>query len=144
MDLILAELHRACIYTVPKHYSRSAFESNEAYYKALGFQEDEGKIESVDSYLTRLESYMKLYGAIVQTEIDNVHGLKEGWAWLARFVNALPANRYTAVALAAFLHMAGYSLFRKYRNQFVKDKEFHWEPEGRQLKSNLQSDLSVP
>ncbi|KAL6181558.1 hypothetical protein ACLB2K_048213 [Fragaria x ananassa] len=43
MDLILAELNKACIYTVPKHYSRSAiaFGSNEAYYKALGFQEDD-------------------------------------------------------------------------------------------------------
>lgn len=73
--------------------------------------------------------------------------------------------------------MAGYSLFRKYRNQFVKllnmvsdnflnalkeqgdsqlnpviveiesyikDREFLREPEGRQLKSNLQSDRSVP
>ncbi|ONI30280.1 hypothetical protein PRUPE_1G241900 [Prunus persica] len=123
MDLILAELHRACIYTVPKHYSQSAFESKEAYYKAIGFQEDEGKIESVDNYLARLESYMKLYGALVQTEIygfQNVHGLKEGWAWLARFLNALPANRYTAVALNAFLHMAGYSLFKKYKSQFRK------------------------
>lgn len=45
---------------------QSAFESKEAYYKAIGFQEDEGKIESVDNYLARLESYMKLYGALVQ------------------------------------------------------------------------------
>jgi nucleoporin GLE1 len=32
---------------------------------------------------------MKLYGALVQTEIPNIqnpHGLQEGWAWLARFL----------------------------------------------------------
>lgn len=125
MDLLVAELQRACIYTVPKHisYSKSAFESKEAYWKAIGYREDDGKIESTKDYLKRLESYMKMYGALVQTEVaggPNVHGLKEGWAWLARFLNALPANIYTAVALNAFLQMAGFSLFRKYKSQFVK------------------------
>lgn len=125
MDIILAELNKACIYTVPKHlvYSQSAFESKEAYYKTLGFREEQGKIENVEDYLIRLESYMKLYGALVQTEIDgfqNLHGLKEGWAWIARFLNALPANRFTAVALNSFLRMAGYALFKKYKSQFRK------------------------
>ncbi|XWS69113.1 hypothetical protein CRYUN_Cryun04dG0151400 [Craigia yunnanensis] len=125
MDLLVAELQRACIYTVPKHisYSKSAYESKEAYWKAIGYREDDGKIESTKDYLKRLESYMKLYGALVQTEVagcQNVHGLKEGWAWLARFLNALPANIYTAVALNAFLQMAGFALFRKYKFQFMK------------------------
>ncbi|KAM6553333.1 hypothetical protein CsatB_014095 [Cannabis sativa] len=125
MDLILAELHKACIYTVPKHivYTQSAFESKEAYLKTLGFREDEGKIENVKDYLIRVESYMKLYGALVQTEIkgfQNTHGLKEGWAWIARFLNTLPANRDTAVALNAFLRMAGYALFKRYKSQFRK------------------------
>ncbi|KAF4378684.1 hypothetical protein F8388_006135 [Cannabis sativa] len=125
MDLILAKLHKACIYTVPKHivYTQSAFESKEAYCKTLGFREDKGKIENVEDYLIRLESYMKLYGALVQTEINgfqNTHGLKEGWAWIARFLNALPANRYTAVALSAFLRLAGYALFKRYKSQFRK------------------------
>lgn len=42
------------------------FESKDAYYKSIGFREDEGKIENVDDYLKRIESYMKLYGALVQ------------------------------------------------------------------------------
>lgn len=125
MDLLLAEFHRACIYTVPKHivYSKSAFESKEAYYKDIGHREDGGKLESVKDYLKRLESYMKLYGALVQTEVQgvpNIHGPKEGWAWLARFLNVLPANMYTAVALNAFLQTAGFVLFRKYKSQFTK------------------------
>ncbi|GLT36662.1 hypothetical protein SLA2020_110250 [Shorea laevis] len=125
MDLLLAEFHRACIYTIPKHIAHveSSFESKEAYCKAIGYREDEGKIESTEDYLKRLESYMRLYGALVQTEVQgfqNIHGLKEGWAWLARFLNALPANIYTAVALNAFLQMAGYALFGKYKSQFRK------------------------
>lgn len=125
MDLLLAEFHRACIYTVPKHvvYLKSAFGSKEAYFKTIGYQEHDGKIESTGDYLKRLESYMKLYGALVQTEIQgiqNTHGPKEGWAWLARFLNTLPANIYTAVALKAFLQTAGFVLFRKYKSQFRK------------------------
>ncbi|XP_018835163.2 protein GLE1 isoform X2 [Juglans regia] len=125
MDLLLAEFHRVCTYTVPKHiiYSKSAFESKEAYYKAIGYRETEGKIESIEDHLRRLESYMKLYGAVIQTEVQgvqNIHGLKEGWAWIARFLNTMPANRYTAVALNAFLQMAGFALFRKYKSQFMK------------------------
>ena len=44
-----------------------------------------------------------------QTQIEGVrnpHGLAEGWAWLARFLNALPANRSTAYALEAFLKVS--------------------------------------
>ncbi|KNA25697.1 hypothetical protein SOVF_003200 [Spinacia oleracea] len=123
MDCLLAEFHKACIYTVPKHimYSKAGFETEEAYYKAIGYRED-GKLETTDCYLERLESLMKLYGALVQTDarVQNKHGLEEGWAWLARFLNGLPPNRYTAVALGAFLEMAGFALHRKYKNQFTK------------------------
>ncbi|XP_010248703.1 PREDICTED: protein GLE1 [Nelumbo nucifera] len=125
MDLILAEFHKACIYTVPKYmeYSESAFKTKGAYYKMIGYQEEDGGLESTERYVERVESYLKLYAALVQTEADgvqNMHGLKEGWAWLARFLNALPANRYTATALEAFLKMAGFALFRKYKSQFMK------------------------
>ncbi|XP_051120161.1 mRNA export factor GLE1 isoform X2 [Andrographis paniculata] len=124
MDVLIAELNKICIYTVPKHiiYSEDVFKSKDAYFKAIGYREN-GNIESTDDYVDRLGSYMRLYGALVQTEVgpfQNLHGLGEGWAWLARFLNALPANLYTAVALQSFLEMAGFALYRKYRNQFKK------------------------
>ncbi|KAM6589449.1 hypothetical protein CsatA_012054 [Cannabis sativa] len=160
MDLILAKLHKACIYTVPKHivYTQSAFESKEAYCKTLGFREDKGKIENVEDYLIRLESYMKLYGALVQTEINgfqNTHGLKEGW----------------------LEQLAGYALFKRYKSQFrkilsiisnnflnalrsrenpalgtviaeiqsyIEDNKFLEEPEGRSLEMSLLSSVAVP
>ncbi|KAG8366006.1 hypothetical protein BUALT_Bualt17G0031200 [Buddleja alternifolia] len=125
MEILIAELNRVCIYTVPKHisYSEDAFRTKDAYFKAVGYEEENGKIESIDTYVERLSCYMKLYGALVQTEVggfQNLHGLREGWAWLARFLNALPANLYTAVALHSFLEMAGFALYRRYRNQFEK------------------------
>lgn len=125
MDILIAELNRVCIYTVPKHisYSQEAFKTKDDYFKAIGYKEENGKIESIDEYVERLSRYMKLYGALVQTEVggfQNLHGLTEGWAWLARFLNTLPANLFTAVALDSFLEMAGYTLYCRYKNQFEK------------------------
>lgn len=50
----------------PLFLLQSVFQSKEAYYKYIGHREDDGKIESVKDYLKRVESYMKLYGALVQ------------------------------------------------------------------------------
>ncbi|KMT07591.1 hypothetical protein BVRB_6g147230 [Beta vulgaris subsp. vulgaris] len=129
MECLLAEFHRACIYTVPKHImsSKSAFGTEDNYFKAIGYKEEDGELEKTDNYLKRLGSVMKLYGALVQTEaegVQNMHGLEEGWRWLARFLNAIPPNEYTAVALEAFLGMAGFALHRKYKSQFRKILSF--------------------
>ncbi|KAL1565228.1 protein GLE1-like isoform X4 [Salvia divinorum] len=125
MDILIAELNRICIYTVPKHisYSKEAFRTRDDYFKAIGYKEVDGKIEGLDEYLERLSSYMKLYGALVQTEVrgcQNLHGMKEGWAWLARFLNTIPSNLFTAIALDSFLGMAGYGMYCRYKNQFEK------------------------
>lgn len=125
MDILIAKLNRGCILTVPKfiNYSEAAFESIEAYFKAIGFQEEHGKLESADAYLERLTRHMKLYGALIQTEVNgiqNLHGIEEGWKWLARFLNAIPANVYTVAALQAFIQVAGFALYRRYKNQFKK------------------------
>ncbi|RHN45216.1 hypothetical protein MtrunA17_Chr7g0227971 [Medicago truncatula] len=69
MDIILAELHKACLYTVPKHmvYKESIFQSKEAYFRSIGYQSDgENLEECTKNYLDQLKSYMKLYGALVQ------------------------------------------------------------------------------
>ncbi|KAF6149566.1 hypothetical protein GIB67_003714 [Kingdonia uniflora] len=67
MDVLLAEFHKACIYTVPEHFIYSKYTlSGEAYYKRMGYKEDEGKLENTESYLACMASYMRLYGALVQ------------------------------------------------------------------------------
>lgn len=43
---------------------------------------------------------------LLQTEIpgvENLLGLKEGWSWMARFLNEIPATAPSATALHAFL-----------------------------------------
>ncbi|KAG7552927.1 GLE1-like [Arabidopsis thaliana x Arabidopsis arenosa] len=124
MDILLAEFHKACIYTVPNHdvNSQSMWDS-EAY--------------------ERLDSTMRLYGALVQTDIrggnaTNLHGIEHGWAWLARFFNNISAiNIATATALNAFLQTAGFGLHQRYKSQFVK--VMNVEPEGRTMKTSFLS-----
>ncbi|KAJ8449951.1 hypothetical protein Cgig2_029313 [Carnegiea gigantea] len=155
MDCLLAEFHKACIYTVPKHitYSKSAFGTKEAYFKAIGYRHENGKLETTEHYLERLGSLMKIYGAVVQTNphgVQNMHGLEEGWAWLARLLNNLLANVYPAVALEAFLRFlqaldrsdpkinAVIARLQDYieSNAFLKKPE-GWEPKGCLLSSNF-------
>ncbi|CAN6980659.1 unnamed protein product [Brassica rapa subsp. trilocularis] len=128
MDIVLAEFHKACNYTVPKHIlnSQSAWDS--------------------DAY-EQLDSTMRLYGALVQNDIrgvTNIHGIDQGWAWLARFLNKTSATRATATALNAFLQMAGFGLHQRYRSQFLKVVNIvreHFLPRLRARKdaSNLQT-----
>ncbi|KAL6899333.1 hypothetical protein ACP4OV_005991 [Aristida adscensionis] len=124
MDYLLAEFNRVCIYTVPKHlHALNAQARNRDYYRLIGYQEENGQLESTESYLTYVVAYVKLYAAMIQTEIKGVrhpHGLAEGWKWLAMFLNALPATTATACALHAFLKMAGHALHKKYGSQFMK------------------------
>ncbi|KVI05651.1 GLE1-like protein [Cynara cardunculus var. scolymus] len=141
MEILLAKLNRVCIFTVPKYlsYSEAAFESKDAYFKAIGYQEEDGNLESTDSYIARLTLHMKLYGALVQ--------------------------------------LAGFGLYRRYKNQFkkllniisrdflkalkeredpkvtkvvmslenyIQTNEFQKEPEGWRLQDSLLSHGFVP
>ncbi|CAM6083902.1 unnamed protein product [Calypogeia fissa] len=124
MESVLAQLHQVCIFTVPKYYvfSKNQFPSDEAYYKALGYKEDGGKLESTDDYVARMNAYMTFYAALTQTEVyggANPHGLKEGWSWCARLLNRIPANRLSASALEAYLKTAGFRLFQTYPKPFM-------------------------
>ncbi|XP_010468196.1 PREDICTED: protein GLE1-like [Camelina sativa] len=110
MDILLAEFHKACIYTAPNHIANS----------------DQSVWDSPDSY-ERLDSIMKLYGALVQEDIHggnatNMHGIEHGWTWLTQFVNNTSTNNNNianAIALNAFLQTAGFGLHQRYKSQFV-------------------------
>ncbi|KAM0873825.1 hypothetical protein ACQ4PT_037829 [Festuca glaucescens] len=124
MDYLLAEFHKVCVYTVPKHmHALSAQARHTDYFRLIGYQEEDGKLESTEAYLVNVVAYVKLYAAMIQTDIKGVqhpHGLAEGWKWLGMFLNTLPAITATAFALHAFLKMAGFALHRRYGSQFVK------------------------
>jgi len=84
--------------------------------------------ETKDELVDRNNGYMLFYGALLQSTPG---GLASAWAFLARFLNALPANRLTATALLGFVKNAGYALHRQYRcaipasAQLVRDGALH-------------------
>lgn len=47
-------------------FIQETFRTKDDYFKAIGYKEENGKIESTDDFLERLNCYMKLYGALVQ------------------------------------------------------------------------------
>jgi hypothetical protein len=119
--LPLAPSPQACILTVPKYFTfRPGGPVTEAqHFSRLGYQMvDDAKrpgakrLETTDEYALRVSAYLHLYAAVLGTpggsaRAPHPHPVGNGWAWLARHLNALPATRVTAAALQAFLAHAG-------------------------------------
>ncbi|WJX14158.1 hypothetical protein P8452_04458 [Trifolium repens] len=61
IDILLAELHRVCIYTIPMHlvYRKSIFQSEEAHFKSIGYREDGENLE-YKSFFFKLK-YRRLF-----------------------------------------------------------------------------------
>ena len=65
--------------------------------------------------------YVSYYAAIVQSESYQFgSGLGDGWLWMARLLNTMPCNRYTASALYSFINVAGYRMHLIYGRQWLK------------------------
>ncbi|BBN05565.1 nucleoporin GLE1 [Marchantia polymorpha subsp. ruderalis] len=126
MESVLAQLHQVCVFTVPKYYvfNKTQYQSDEAYYKIMGYKEEDGKLESTDDYVARMNAYIAFYAALTQTEVlgggINPHGMAEAWAWCSRLLNRIPANRYSASALESFLKIAGFRIYKAYPKPFMK------------------------
>uniref|UniRef100_A0A452XQW0 mRNA export factor GLE1 n=1 Tax=Aegilops tauschii subsp. strangulata TaxID=200361 RepID=A0A452XQW0_AEGTS len=62
MGYLLAEFHKVCMYTVPKHlHALNAQAQNPDYYRLIGYQEEDEKPQSTESYLVNVVAYVKLY-----------------------------------------------------------------------------------
>jgi nucleoporin GLE1 len=107
---------------VPAYYKLRSGGDEAQYLRLLGYKiGDDGSRESTDDFVGRAQGYVMLYAAMTQSDNPrNPHGLGQAWGYLARLLNALPADRVTAAALDAFLKVAGYRLHAAYRGQFMK------------------------
>ena len=68
----------------------------------------DGVIETDEQFLKRMTGIVRFYAAIIQTSLPNAanpHGLKHGWAWLARVLNKDPHPSITATVLYDFLEV---------------------------------------
>ncbi|GAB4823632.1 hypothetical protein N2152v2_010678 [Parachlorella kessleri] len=161
VELLVGRLHQVCILSVPQYYSFKQGGNEDEYLKKMGYKfvtdEDTGQVtkESTDDFVGRMQGYVLLLAAVTQSDNPaNPHGLAQAWAYIARLLNALPANRITATALDAFLKVAGYRLHGTYRGQFMKllryiDSEFlghlskQNDPDARAVFTRIQTYLKT-
>ncbi|KAL1140345.1 hypothetical protein AAG570_000277 [Ranatra chinensis] len=125
-DLLLAHFHRTCPYLVPILSERLLNETEEEYFRKLGFLYENGEREDLNIFLSRMSGVMRLYCAMMVINIrkelmkPHVIGLWEGWRWCASFVNQEPRAEISATLLFVMLEVTGNALLKKYRHQFQK------------------------
>ncbi|XP_067010642.2 mRNA export factor GLE1 [Anabrus simplex] len=126
-QLLLAHFYKACPYLVPIFLPQLEGQSDQDFYKSLGYLYSEnGEVEKQDKFLKRMSGIMRLYAAILitpprrgQTK-PHPHGLKQGWRWIACMLNAEPQPDICASLLFDFLEVAGNAMFTNYGHQFQK------------------------
>ena len=125
-ELILAHLHKACPFLVPFNIPRTEGTSDVEYYTTLGYTCDNEEVEAHDKYLKRMSGLVRLYAAITSSppprgmSQHHLHGIEQGWRWLACMLNLQPQADYTATALFNYLDVAGHVLVKNYKKQFWK------------------------
>ncbi|GJQ80834.1 hypothetical protein Trydic_g9420 [Trypoxylus dichotomus] len=128
--LLLAHLHKQCPFLVPIHMPKSMGQTNEDYYKSLGYQYTDGVVEKHDKYLKRMTGIMRLYSAILISKPKksqnghNPHGLSQGWRWLTATLNLEPKSDVTATLIYVFLEIVGAMMQSTYKKEFQKIIKF--------------------
>lgn len=135
--LLRGRLAAACPLTIPA-YTPAAPErldpGGDAFFAANGYVRVEARgaaggssaagaspaWESSDAFCGRVRGYALFLGALPSAEGAPPAWVAAGWAYLARLLNALPANRATATALEGFLWAGGAALGAAHGRQFVK------------------------
>ncbi|XP_046389622.1 mRNA export factor GLE1 [Ischnura elegans] len=126
--LLIAHFHKECPYLVPFYIPQREGQSDEEYYKALGYRYmDDGTVEKQDKFLKRMSGIMRLYAAIIVTKQmrqyqhnPHPHGVENGWRWMAATLNLKPQPDICASLLFDFLEVAGNGMAAYYKSQFQK------------------------
>ncbi|XP_076281180.1 gle1 RNA export mediator [Lasioglossum baleicum] len=129
-DFLLSHFHDACPYIVPVFLPKMEGQSNEDYYKSMGYKyAEDGTVEKQDKFLKRMSGLMRLYASITITSQrkgvnkTNPHGLQYAWRWLAAVLNIEPRTEIVdlcATLLLDMLEVAGNALWTAYPRQFQK------------------------
>nr|XP_033325449.1 nucleoporin GLE1 [Megalopta genalis] len=129
-DLLLSHFHDTCPYIVPVFLPEMEGQSNEDYYKLMGYKyAKDGTVEKQDKFLKRMSGLMRLYASITITSQrkginkTNPHGLQYAWRWLAAVLNIEPRTEIAdlcATLLLDMLEVAGNALWTAYPRQFYK------------------------
>ena len=122
--LVLAHFYRQCPYLVPYYLPQQEGQSNEDYYRSLGYRYSGGKVEQQPAYLKRMSGVVRLYAAILislpRRNQPHPHGLQHAWRYLTALLNLSPRNDITAAILVEFLSVTGHAMSKEYGKQFQK------------------------
>uniref|UniRef100_A0A8C4PY63 mRNA export factor GLE1 n=1 Tax=Eptatretus burgeri TaxID=7764 RepID=A0A8C4PY63_EPTBU len=124
--LLLAALQRRCPYVVPRHLARLSTQSQDDYFRTLGYKYSEDVLEKQDHFLKRMSGMMRLYAAILvappPTHLHKAsqHGLCFAWRWLSQTLNLDPTPELTPTLLFDFLEVTGSAMMLHYKGQFWK------------------------
>ncbi|KAG7208900.1 hypothetical protein KM043_015081 [Ampulex compressa] len=129
-DLLLAHFYNVCPFTVPVFIPKTEGQSNEDYYRSMGYKyADDGTVEKQDKFLKRMSGLMRLYASLTITTqrrgVNKGHpyGLQNAWRWLAAVLNIEPRADVTDICATLVLDMlevAGHALWVAYPKQFYK------------------------
>ncbi|XP_050294717.1 mRNA export factor Gle1 [Anthonomus grandis grandis] len=123
--LILANFYSTCPYLVPYYIPRQVGESDEEFYRKLGYLYSDGEVEKQDKFLKRMTGTMRLFFTLMiakpkRGQSTSPMDLRNAWKWLATFLKLEPQLDITATALHVFLESLGLQMDQKYRRMFQK------------------------
>lgn len=126
-DLLLGYFYNKCPYLVPFYVPKIDDIPTMEYYKLVGYDVDDEKVEDEDKYLSKLSGTVRLYAAIMQMEIPpqlsnrpHPFGIEHGWIWFTRLMNLEPRPSVTATVIFDFLEVAGHAMMKRFGKQFQK------------------------
>jgi len=126
-ELLLAHFYKRCPYLVPFYIPKTKDITAEQYHSLLGYDVEGKTIEEEEKYLKRLSGLVRLYAAIVSTEMppqfgnrQHPYGINYGWIWFTQLLNLEPQPVVTATIIFDFLEVVGHVMMKKYGKQFQK------------------------
>lgn len=129
-ELFLAHLHEACPFSVPIFIPQQEGQSDEDYYKYLGYKYfEDGTMEQQDKFLKRMSGLMTLYASVTITRQrkgvtkTHPHGIRNAWRWLAAIMSIKPRADtcyLCATLILDMLEVSGNALWTTFPKQFRK------------------------
>ncbi|XP_075982961.1 gle1 RNA export mediator [Anticarsia gemmatalis] len=125
--LVEAYFHRMCPYLVPMYLPQKEGQTDKEFYLSRGYTyNDEGVVEKQDKFLKRMTGIFRLRCAIWTAKMPKFmntphpQGLRNGWQWLASFINLQPEPDISATLIHDFYIMCGSEFNKFYGKQFRK------------------------
>lgn len=124
--LIQANFHKRCPYLVPMFLPQKEGMSEKDFYISRGYLYENGVVEKQDEFLKRISGIFQLQCVIWIIKAPkcvnspNPQGLKQGWQWLASFVNLKPEPGICSTLLYDFFTICGAEFLKYYGRQFKK------------------------